>query len=486
MIHISKGLEPLWDDYLIDVKFTDAELVANKPERVGTIMKFDEPWEGGCTDFFHVIKDDDIYRMYYLAWSLGWKDMPKEGLHVCYAESKDGINWIRPNLRLYEYHGSKDNNILFGPDNIIDGFFVMKDNNPDCPEHMRYKAVTQKLHEDGMPYLTGFASADGVHFEPIGLVSDGYHYDSLNVLIWNEHAKKYFLFFRGRHPKPEDTLSTFHEVIARDVLVAESKNFIHWSEAKRLDFQGAEDYPLYTNAVSEYFYDKRYFVGFPTRYVERKGWTANFERLCGKENRLERMEYSEKHDSEHSKRYGLAITDCVFMTSRDGYTWKRFDEACYTPGPEKETNWIYGDCYPAIGLYETPSRFEDEPAEITQLMKIYHWDMRPVELVRYVWRRDGFASYKAGYKQKRILTKPFTFDGETLSMNFRTSVRGNVYVRILDELSNPIDGYLSCELFGDSLDRVIDFDKPLQELHGRTIRLEFVMSDAEIFALRFL
>ena len=63
MIHIAKGLEPLWDNYLIDSRLTDAELSVNKPQRVGTAMVLDKPWEGSRTCYFHVFKDED--KEYY-------------------------------------------------------------------------------------------------------------------------------------------------------------------------------------------------------------------------------------------------------------------------------------------------------------------------------------------------------------------------------------------------------------------------------------
>jgi hypothetical protein len=109
----------------------------------------------------------------------------------------------------------------------------------------------------------------------------------------------------------------------------------------------------------------------------------------------------------------------------------------------------------------------------------------PVELVRYVYRRDGMASVKATYEKKRLLTKPFTFEGGTLKLNFATSARGGIYLRVLDEFSIPIEGYSTAEIFGNSVDRAVDFDKPLSELAGRTVRLEFTMSDAEIFSMTF-
>ena len=40
-------------------------------------------------------------------------------------------------------------------------------------------------------------------------------------------------------------------------------------------------------------------------------------------------------------------------------------------------------------------------------------------------------------------------------------------------------------MFGDSVDRVVDFDESLQKLSGETVIFEFEMSDAELYAMRF-
>ena len=58
-------------------------------------------------------------------------------------------------------------------------------------------------------------------------------------------------------------------------------------------------------------------------------------------------------------------------------------------------------------------------------------------------------------------------------------------LRVLDEYSIPIEGYSTAEIFGNSVDRAVDFDKPLSELAGRTVKFEFTMSDAEIFSMTF-
>ncbi len=475
MIHLTKGLIPFWDDYLIDTDISSANLSANKPQKRDVVMVCDKPWEGNATDFFTVINDDGLYRMYYEAWGLYDKPM---AIKVCYAESRDGIHWDKPNLGLVEFEGSRDNNIII--EKIPDNFTVMKDENPKCPPEMKYKALLSIREID---YLSGnkqnmlalWVSADGLRFEPHSIISKGFAYDTQNSLHWNRHTGKYYCYLRAYVPAPEDKDSLFEETDVRVNMVMESEDLVNWSEA-RIIAEKDELYPVYTNCVTAYPYDDRYYVGFPSRYVQRKEWTKNYDRLGGKEKRRERMKLS--------PRLGIAVTDCIFMSSRDNVNWYRFDEAILTPGIEDGENWIYGDCYPALGgLFETPSPFRNSPPELSLIVGNHHWMDSPVELVRYVFRRDGFASVKATYKKQTLLTKPFTFDGDILKLNFATSARGGIKIRILDESNTPIEGYSTYEIFGDSVDRTIDFDSPLSALSGRTVKLEFIMSDAEIFSM---
>lgn len=476
MKHLS-GLNPFWSEELTDITKTSAPLSVIKPQRANTVFTFDKPWEGNNCNYLSIIEEDDFLRMYYESSSFPW-DGP---VILCYAESYDGgMSWERKNLGMYEYKGSYDNNILF---EIVDNFTIMKDPNPDCPPEQLYKALTSANRDDGEPgnQLDLYACGDGIHFEKIRTISKGLAYDTQNTLFWNKYTKKYYAYMRDYHDTKKRLHDSFNEESIRGIVVMESCDLVNWSRPQSLDFLGGDDYPLYTNVISPYIYDDRYYIGFPTRYVERKEWNDSFEQLPGKEARKFRME---KQGEDGEPRYGLTLTDCVFMYSTDHYKWHRFDEACLVPDHEYDGNWLYGDCYPAVGkLIESPGRYEGYPNELSLFVLRHHWGAKtPVYLDRFVYRRDGFASYKAGYKQQVLTTLPFTFDGDKLSINFRTSARGYIYVRVLDEDGKQIDGFNSCEHFGDSLERIISFEKPLCELSGKAVRLEFTMSDAEIYS----
>ena len=54
---------------------------------------------------------------------------------AAYAESKDGVHWVKPELGQFEFAGSTKNNIIMwdGYDKTTEAFLVpFKDTNPNC------------------------------------------------------------------------------------------------------------------------------------------------------------------------------------------------------------------------------------------------------------------------------------------------------------------------------------------------------------------
>src|SRR5690606_33789897 len=97
--------------------------------------------------YYTFIEDDDRFRVYYRG---AHYDSGKISHEVtCYAESKDGIHWVKPNLGLVEFKGSKENNIILVDkkwkvgvnDHVAHNFTPFKDLNPQCPPDARYKAL---------------------------------------------------------------------------------------------------------------------------------------------------------------------------------------------------------------------------------------------------------------------------------------------------------------------------------------------------------
>ena len=89
---------------------------------------------------------------------------------------------------------------------------------------------------------------------------------------------------------------------------------------------------------------------------------------------------------------------------------------------------------------------------------------------------------KSGLTPGKIVTKAFTFEGKQLEINFKTSAAGSVYINMLDESGNKLEGYESCELFGNTTSRKVNFERALTGLNGKMVRMEILMSDAEIYS----
>lgn len=485
-INIGSRRELFWDDFLVDE--ATAQIRQHHPEIRNIAMTCDAPWEGSACAYPVIFRDGNIIRLYYLAGRFILHDDTE--IHavppvVCYAESHDhGKTFIKPNLGLFEYNGDLHNNIILkkgGFTKEIDNFAAFKDTNPDCQPDERYKAISSNGRIPGTndEVLCYYKSSDGIQFFPGGQLVVGGWFDSLNCCFWDRYSKQYFLYMRdwveGYPHRRGQSMGTK----MRSIRYCTSKDFKSWSDYKPIDFGPVESIELYTNAIKPYERADHMFLGMPSRYYERPQWVPNFDHMTGADHRRYRCR---KHI-----RYGTAITDCILMTSRDGVCFNRQEEAFLTPGIERNANWVYGDCYPTWGLIETPAdSMNNAPDELSFYCMDYHW-IKPQVLRRYSIRKDGFLSYHAGYEPASILTHPLIFNGRQLTLNFATSAFGSIYINFLDEKGNAIPGYKSCEIFGDSLDRPVDFDEGtnVSALSGKPIRIKIDMRDADIYSFKF-
>ena len=121
--------------------------------------------------------------------------------YACYAESKDGIHWVKPALGLVEFKGAKTNNIVWTAPKA-DNFTVFKDPNPACRSDARYKAVAQ-----GPGGLWAYMSADGLSWSKLvdQPILAGGGFDSQNTAFWDPLRHQYFAYVRGfQGPPPAD------------------------------------------------------------------------------------------------------------------------------------------------------------------------------------------------------------------------------------------------------------------------------------------
>src|SRR5262249_8874124 len=95
------------DDFLIDTR-RGVDLRLHPPTPREVALPLNQPWAGPTTGYTVVMKDGDLYRFYYTNDTDG-----RTPDCTSYAESKDGITWTLPKLGLFDFKGSRENNLVW-------------------------------------------------------------------------------------------------------------------------------------------------------------------------------------------------------------------------------------------------------------------------------------------------------------------------------------------------------------------------------------
>jgi len=485
-IDIGSRRELFVDEYLIERMTAGARLRLHRPVETDDVFVHDTPWEGNRTLYYTMFRDGDVYRMYYRGSQIdltgGAYSIPYNV--TCYAESKDGIHWTRPELGMVEFRGSRKNNIILSGE-ICHAFVPFKDANPECPAEHRYKAVVAIYKP--VRGLHVYSSPDGIHWSPMvdkAVITTGY-FDSQNLAFWDTVRRRYVEFHRALRGGPDSIEPPSHEASTKDVMTTTSADFLNWTEPKWLEYSTGRwlkfspkktrfspFVQFYTNQIQPYHRAPHIYLGFPSRYVAGRGGLTDLNKLLAKST-----DY-----------FGFDYTDGGFMTSRDGLRFKFWDEAFIRPGPQSKGRWIYCDNFQALGVLETRSATAEAPNELSMYVNEGFW--RQCKLRRYTLRLDGFVSIQAPLSGGEVVTKPFTMSGRELTLNLATSAAGSIQVEIQSGDGKPIEGFAlaDCpEIFGDEIERVVEWKKgsDVRPLSGKPIRLRLVVSDADLYSFQF-
>ncbi len=456
-LDIGSRLELFLDFQLIG-QLKGTRLRLQKPRPAEVAIEYDQPWEDWYSFYTTVLKDGDVYRMYYRCGS-----EPAPG-YTCYAESPDGIQWTRPSLGLVEFKGSRKNNIILPSGRQFCPFI---DGRPGVPSSQRLKANSED--KEG---LLGYVSGDGIHWEQMrqkAIVPRSLrnHFDSQNVMFWSEAEHCYVLYCR-------------HMVGGRrSVARSTSKDFLSWTDPVLMTYTDTgttvPSQHLYTNQTHPYFRAPHIYVALPGRFQSgRRVLNEAQTAALGKDP-------SYAVDPDWRVR---DISDGVLLSSRAGTTLYDFTfrESLVRPGIG-DSNWTSRTNYPALGVVPT-----GEKEMSLYVQRDYAQDT--ARLVRMVLRTDGFTSVHAPYEGGEMITRDLRFSGKELVINYATSAAGGLQVEIQDTDGSPIPGFAASdckEIIGDEIERVVSWKggSDLGRIAGQALRLRFVMKDADLYSLRF-
>ena len=455
-IDLGSRREIFVDRFMID-SMKDVTLRLETPRDEGVSIPLDKPWEGPFSTYATVLKDGDEYRMYYRG-TPGIRATIKERStleNTCVAISKDGKTWTKPELGLFEVHGTKANNVvLSGPEGrYTHNFCPMIDTRPGVPKEERYKALAGGKSGG----LGAFASADGYRWKLLkpSVITEGY-FDSQNVPMWSEAEQRYVCYFR-----------VFVDKIRR-ISRTTSKDFLTWTPPVLMTY--TDDRPvehLYTNQTVPYFRAPHMYLGIAARFMPGRQVLSPQQAEANKLN----------------PGYFKDCSDAVLITTRGGDKYDRtFPEGFLVPGIGPE-NWSSRTNYPARNIVQTGPN--EMSFYVTQ-----SYGQPGIHFRRYSLRLDGFAAAVAPYAGGELVTKPFTFAGKELSLNFATSAAGGITVELQDDKGQPIPGFTATdatETIGNEIDRVVRWKSgsDVSRLAGKPVRLRFVMKDAKLYAFQF-
>ncbi len=450
-----------------------------------------------------MLYEEGRFRLYYLSPGVDCAHaFEKVNCYLMrYAESEDGTHWRKPRLGLYEWQGSRDNNILFPNDRFpyahasagVNTVFI--DPNAKDPRQKYKMSVKLSPPTDGnlrglkpLPDgkgKYGFASPDGIHWTRItgklGTSGDGGFRP-----FWDDRYGSYVAYSRVktyRDPRQEEYYGRVYGNRPNNWLSrllrlgrSTSKDFVHWTDEKivmapdaidEADSEAPNRVDFYSIPVFKYTQD--IYIALPSIYSH---WKA-FVEENGKLGQLP------------------GTVDVQLASSRDGIRWNRTPERrpFIRLGPQ-------GSFWSGMIFVKEPLAFRvgSELHFFFEGWRKAHNDPTrtgPASWGRARLRVDGFISADAAYTGGELTTRPLTFSGTRLQLNLATGAGGTVRVEIQDESGRPRDGFSAGEadeINGNHLEVDASWkgSRNLASVAGKTVKLRFVMRDASLYSFQFV
>jgi len=444
-------------------------LTMNEPRRDGQVLiKCDQPWEQGASIgvYSSVMKDNGKVRLWYdLIRPTGPGPYDHER-RVAYAESKNGIEFVKPIQNLHEVDGSKANNIVLP--GVIGGCSVWIDEN--APLEHRYKTQA-KVYPSGQLHM--HSSPDGLNWKFFQRLEPGPGgWDTQSIVFWDYGISRYVLFTRRwvRHEPRQTSYRTVRRL--------ESTDFKHW-ENETVVFQ-ADEIDLASQETQNGQPPVDYYGADVFEYEGVKIMLAEA--------------YWHWQSREPLKGLGPSGFDVRLAASRDGKQFQRIGKrkAFMAMGPSGrfDSRYVWALPHPIqmddeLWIYYVGSN-RDHDGNIDPAANGQHLS----GIGRAILRLDGFVSADADYKGGQITTPPISFEGNRLELNVDASGGGSVLVEVLDRSGSPLPGFTKQDATAvnkNSVRAQVNWGSrnDVSSLSGKPIRLRFHLKNCKLYAFQF-
>jgi hypothetical protein len=473
-VKLGKERQLFVDGYLVASASSVTRTVHQPVKHPGNpVMVGEAPWEQPKQLMpLQVLRDEQTgkFRMWYTSRiQFTFPGTTTAGRQpTLYAESRDGIHWIRPRLGLLEHRGSRDNNwVLYGR-----MYGLIHDSQSEDPAR-RYLATVLHVppYEPEGLYLYG--SPDGVRWTRLRKDAVVAHrhstatfplagFDDTTIVRWDARLRLYVCDaeirrdgapFRGR-------------------VIATSPDLVHWTRPRMSLFQDAiddTDAQIYGHVGFAY---ESMWVGM-SRLLrwQRTGWKQVEVELTSSRDGLDWSRTGDVGEDGARRNWSGTGSRPVFLPLGGRDAWDRdfTDPANGGPLLVGDELWFY---------YRGSRNLEDVGKS--------DWDFA-AGLARL--RRDGFVSIDAGQRAGLLTTRPLAFEGRRLHVNAAVAAGGSLRAELVGLDGAPVPGYAAADcaaVTGDATDLRIRWragDDLLAARGAREhVRLRFELRDARLFS----
>jgi len=436
IVPIDVGRQLFVDDFLIEGTTLQRRFHTPEYHPANPVLKPDKPWENQRGGWFAAPFSggawydpaDGLFKMWYTGGYLA---------SMCYATSKDGVHWEKPELDVRE-----GTNVVLEPRHEQGRYFdtntVWLDHDAlDPSERFKYFATEVAGELKRYPGKIDWrwvyrTSPDGIHWsEPVAMQEIA---GDRTTAFYNPFRKVWVLSQRiGGHP------------VGRCRAYLEAPTAIALTEATRPNFArqvdgvwrpfAEGDSVLWTHAddLDPRHTDPRYADIKPQLYTVD---AAPYESLMigyfsvwqGPENHL-------ANEGQIQKR-----NDILLGFSRDGFHWDRPYRGRFIACTWDRHSWRYGNVQSvAGGPLVVGDRLYFHFSGRAMTPEGDHWDAGATTGLATL-RRDGFASMDAASNTETLITRPVTFKGKHLFVNVDCP-KGVLKVEVLNEDGEVIEPF---------------------------------------------
>lgn len=464
VIPIDVGRQLFVDDFLIEETTLTREFHRPEYHEANPVLKPDRPWENKSVGWFAAPFSggawydpaDELFKMWYTGGYL---------YSLCYATSKDGINWEKPNLDVYP-----DSNVVLNPrpdarKRSVDTITVWLDYDAKDPaERFKYFA-TENVGRFAMVYRT---SPDGIHWtEPLAIQKG---VKDRSTAFYNPFRKRWVFSARS---KWEGRARTYRDDKDPGDLLSGGE-FTRWAAGEDAD-------PRHVDPKCQHIHPQLYNLDVAPYESLMLGqfcvWQGPDNGDCGKVGLQKRC-------------------DILLGFSRDGFHFSRPDRRRFISCTWDEKSWRYGNVQsvnggplvvgdelyfyfsgrakPAGGFYDT-----DKMKALSE-----GWDADAATGLA-ILRRDGFASMNAGGRAGTLTTRPVSFTGKQLFVNVDCP-RGELKAEVLDRSGAVIEPFTLQNSEGIMADGTLVplswKGSHISELAGRPVRFRFRLASGKLYS----